>query len=299
MQGIAMPALAMIRLLSWFFLLTCAGVAHAQDLIVKMNGDSINCKIRGMDQMGLHYRYLYGTQVENAYILRREVKEFRKGAFAEPYTGHLDRRLLRGYPYLRMSARMGPTWISGAIDSSLPDWQKDYLNEVRSGKHFAFDAHYMISQKWGLGLHGSWFRTFHTLDDVLLVFEDGTDTIGVMSDDVRISMIGPSACFELPLNSMSWHVYATLSLGMMKFRNDAKFIWPFVITGDSFGVQLGMNGEYRLADGIGFGIGLNRVLGAVERALIQGPPGSNISTVIGEGFSISRWDVSASVSYAF
>ena len=50
----------------------------AQDLIIKLNGDTIHCKVRGMDDAGIFYRHMVGVLVEDAYIRRSEVKEIRK-----------------------------------------------------------------------------------------------------------------------------------------------------------------------------------------------------------------------------
>lgn len=40
---------------------------NAQDLIVRLNGDSVNCKITGSDKEGLHYSYLYDGKMVSSY----------------------------------------------------------------------------------------------------------------------------------------------------------------------------------------------------------------------------------------
>ncbi|MBP6311885.1 MAG: hypothetical protein KA408_06440 [Flavobacteriales bacterium] len=270
--------------------------SNAQDLIVRLNGDSVNCKITGSDKEGLHYSYLYDSKRVSSYAPFTTLKNYQKRYYDTSFSGDLRRRDIRSHPIFRVAMLGAFGYHIGKIDDRLPQWAQEHNRRLRVATGVFGEVHIMASSSIGVGLLIGMVNSSSSTQAVTFLMEDGTTQIGLVKDDIVVKYYGPSVLYCGPLGE-GLNVSGSLSGGVLDYRNRAVVLEPITVRGRTYGVRLGCALEYRSNIGLGMGLFASATRATLQNLNIEGDPIGRELLNYGEFIDLSRIDVGACVSY--
>lgn len=275
----------------------CSLIA-AQDLVVRRGGDSLNCRIRGSDSNGIHYVHLYKGKPERVYLAFGEVLAWKQGFYTANFRQGQTIRDLRGHPYFRLAFFGGCGWLAGKIEEDLPDQIKEHGKRLRFGTFFGGEFHYMVSDRWGLGLQSFVARHTAVTDGVLFYATDNTTALGRLKDDVTLRYVAPSIMYRNYLLDRVLTYGVTLGVGPVSYRNKGMLYLPIELVGDSFGARLAADLEWQSEIGLGVGVTFSKMFSSLQNLRLVGDP-IGFDLLYGTSLSLGRWDAGLGLSYTY
>ncbi|HPT22520.1 MAG TPA: hypothetical protein PLR88_11285 [Bacteroidales bacterium] len=251
----------MKRILILVIIISASLSLSAQDLIVTSTRDSINCKVTKVDQDNIYYT-LNGQAaiiplirvkscLYNYYIQKlpsiTPVPEINKDATESESLSDTD------FKHFRFALSGGYGYRTYSISDGLTTKLTDYYNKLRWGLVISADATYFFSNKGGIGVQTSLFKSSNSLDDVWL-FVNGFLESGKIADDITIIYVGPSYTTRL-LKANDWNsLLFTVSAGYTRYINNAVTISDFKLTSNSFGFSIKLAYDRAITKGLALGI---------------------------------------------
>ena len=116
--------------------------SNAQDLIVTISGDSLNVKITRITKLFIYYSYSSNGEIRNTLLQKEAVKYYAYNFYTPAGSSNNPKRLLDDW---RLSFQGGLSFRVAETDPKLPQFIKEYLNELKSGHHFGFDGTYFLN----------------------------------------------------------------------------------------------------------------------------------------------------------
>ncbi|MFY9151519.1 MAG: hypothetical protein WAO52_05865 [Prolixibacteraceae bacterium] len=132
-----------------------------------------------------------------------------------------------------------------------------YYKDLKLGEQFGVSAHYLVNDKYGLGLD---YRIFTTKSNTM-GFIDSPDTYstfyGPLSEKIYTNFAGISYFSQQKLQNERWNIYSSVALGWAFYHNESNLIVsPVLLEGNSFATNYNLGIEYRLSKHIALGAGL-------------------------------------------
>ncbi|MBL7952192.1 MAG: hypothetical protein JNM62_10780 [Flavobacteriales bacterium] len=274
------------------------GVLPAQDLVVRSDGDSVNCRIKGADAKGIHFVYLYKGQLDRVYLPNNEVKYFQKKFYAASFSGGKSIQELRGYPYFRVSASFGVGRLFGKIPKTDPDWLISHQRQLRHGPFFAVEAHLMAGEHLSVGVQYGEMHYDATTNDVPFLTADLTTVTGVLRNDIRVTFIGPSVAYYERSVSGKWVGLISASVGAMTFKDDAIYAEPVHLSGETYGLRIATGVEYKIHPRLGLGFFLSETLaGLIRMEAEEDPSGFNLLGT--SRVSLNRFEGGVTLNFSY
>ena len=275
-----------------------AGPAHAQDLVVRSDGDSVNCHIRGSDRAGIHFDHLVNGKLEHVYLRHGDVRYVHKGFYEEHFQGSATIRELRGFPYFRVAVQGGIGWLTGVVNENDPQWLQVHNEGLRYGQFLGGDVHYMATNRWSVGMQATMTRFGAVTENATFYLVDGSTRKGRLVDDVQIAFIGPSVAYYR--SSVKHRLVWTMagSVGSVFYRDKAVFLEPVELYGWSFGARVSSTLEHRTKSGLAFGVIAARTLAGLTSMKLRGDP-IGYELLGTTGIDLSRWDFGLCLSYTY
>lgn len=241
----------------YIFLCICftGFVAHAQDVIITHQGDTIKCQITKVDSRYIYYRYLQQGSVQSALLSLSEVTKY---SHLVPGNKSVSNQYLsnKEYPSFMLSFGGGYSYRLAKIpDNPIPS--KEYLQKLKNGYNLEGQGGYFFSKKYGLGLRYSYFRSKNYLDSVVLIRNDGhtIDTLrGDLGDDVRLQNIGPVFYFRFYNRDESMTWLMGLGIGYTNYLDKARLIGEdFKISGGTISLTISLGADFRIYKHVSLG----------------------------------------------
>lgn len=272
------------------------GRLGAQDLLLPISGDSINCRIVGKDREGVHYDYSYEGQLQHAYMRVGDIRSIKKGFFDEGFGGSVYVRDLRGFPYLFADLELGIGWHTGSPLDDRMEWPRDEHGELQTARHASVVAHYLLTKHWGLGavISVAHFPPFS--DSITFFVRNKTNVTGALLDPVRTFFVGPSCVYTRTLANGRTRWYAGGSIGYMRYTSQAFVEVPMDLVGNTYGVQLQARLDHRFGEHFGVGISVVRILSTLTYLKVVDDP-DNWKVVSGDRLELYRLDIGLGLSY--
>lgn len=251
-------------------LLSC--YTQAQDLLVKQNNDSINCRISSVNEEVISYYY----QASQKQILIRDVKSFKYKYYIEnadktksakkKSNSKPDVDLYVGYDAVKIKvpniqadtlgnnsgfniyAYGGVSHSLGKVDENLDQKFHSYYDKLRSGKHIGVDFLYFNTKNWGFGASYNYFSASNSsYITVLDEFEE--EVTGIFSDDIKVNSFGFTLAKKYNLNDV-FDIEIYTSLMFIKYKNNKVIFDPLKIEGSTFGQTLGILLDVKLGNNV-------------------------------------------------
>jgi hypothetical protein len=280
-------------------LILSAFASFAQDLIVTSRGDSINCMITGFREKYIFFKYAEEKEVKHTMLPREDVVNYEYNFYDTPILEEEEKAGPANYRQFRVAANGGFSYFTAKVNDQIPSDFDDYFKDLKWGYHFGADFSYFLSEKFGLGLRYSLFRTSNSMDDVYVDDGNGNIRTGKMSDDISTQLFAPFFSIRLNNNSYTGAFLMGMSLGYIGYSNNAQLIDPMKLTGNVFGLSLEMGYDIGLSDNLFLGFQVSFLMGALSKITMDNANGTQtIELEEGNHESMSRLDLSAGLRFS-
>jgi hypothetical protein len=307
-------------LLCFFFL---SGIAKSQDLLVTIDGDSLNCKIIQQNAQFIIFTQTNAAGMEMESTLPLDaVRNFEIGFFAseeqkdyynpeaadtsfvrmpggdEGQEEQGSREALKPTKRYRLAVSGGLAYRLAKVESGMGQEVDDYLNDLKSGSTYGGSISFITRNDLMFGLSLNWFNSRNSLG---IFLEDAAGNViqGNMSDQISLFHIAPHIGMRYLLANGKSQVYYAFSIGYTKYVNEAVFIEPFTITAETLelGAETGI--DFFLTDALSAGIGLSFITGGISDFEIEYPNGDTESIELEEPEGLLRVNLFAGIRFLF
>ncbi len=283
-------------------LIMCAYKTYAQDLIVMNSGDSINCKIKEIGPLYISYLFNKNGAITKGNMATKNVKNYLFDAlpidsiFIKKKSSKTN--AVGSGIYISASAGLG--YLTAPIpDAQLPDFYKEYLDELRIGTSYHVTGAYFINQQIGVGLHYINYNTSNYIEKIIVYTQNDT-LIGPLSDNITTHFFAPTFFLKFGDTKEKWLSTIAIGIGYTNYENRASFAIPYIIKASTFGVHAYGTVEYNM--GYNFALmakaGLfSSVINQITLTNVQ----KNVTSTetLAEPDNISRFDLHIGFRYKF
>lgn len=285
-------------LLPIFLAIFSVSLSLAQDLILTVEGDSINCKINKINTENIYFTFKHNDEIRNTLLPVSKVAYHQVDYYV---VGEVPKEKLesyKNYPLFRVALSGGLSFMTGKISHDVPSDFREYVRELKSGNNFGGEASFFISETFGFGGRYNVLWSSHSLDKISVEDMDGNVTYGRMSDDLKITFIGPSFSLRL-LNYNKQNAFLfSLAIGYLDYVNDKVIIESFQMTGNTVGFGLDLGYDIGLSDHLAIGIQASLITGALsEYTFNYGSSKQTFKLEQGGYENISRFDLSIGLRF--
>ncbi len=276
-----------MRSVVFLFLTFMASQLLAQDLIVKTNGDSLNCLITRNENSYMYFNQIVNHRFKRDSLAMATIKTFKvdyyttkkavqkeevktvsqpKPVTIQPYNTPKYISKPKNLPSYGkelnffVSINAGISNRTLAVPSGLSQFQKDFVSDLFHGSVWGLESGYFIDDNIGFGLQFS-----QHISNVLIKNAYINDTIndiylqGNYSFNVRISYFGPTF-FVRSISSNEKHVFlGKLTLGYTYYSEEESISETFLssTTGDNITYSFGGTYMYMLDPHLSLGASLD------------------------------------------
>ncbi len=160
----------------------------------------------------------------------------------------------------------GYSYMTGKISPDVPADLHNYYKKLKSGFHFGLSADYYLSATSALGLYYTFFNTSNSIGITEYDLNTGTPLrTGTMSDNLKIQLIAPTYTIRYLPYHKKLDIAATIGLGYLSYRNDAKLIDPFTLKGGTLGTILGLGGAYKISKSVSANLKIAYIMGSLRK----------------------------------
>jgi hypothetical protein len=292
----------------------------AQDLLVKTNNDSVNCKVVKQNSETVYFfTYQNNKEIMNA-IPKSEIKSMVLNYYAnspakQTYTidstgkrtvntttgrptARPAKKVYESIPGARFSANYSATFLLAPIDPSVNSFLRDYIKELRTGNGYAFSFNYYGKKNMGIGLQYISFLSSHSLENVTAFYNNGGSYTGTLKDNINITYIGASFGFRYPMANKKWRVLGDLGFGASNYTNNSEFQGKTKITASTLGINTQIGFDYSLAENLSIGV-IGTLIRASVREYVYDDGTTQMVVTLPEGESESHSRAEISVGLRF
>lgn len=286
-----------------FFLvcLVCclAQTSKAQDLIVTLQNDSINCKINSVQVNFIEYTYAKNGLARKASIPVANVKMFQY-KYYDKSTLPNNYQLLpnTNFPKIRVGLYGGFSYRTAKVSTTLPAFLMSYAEELKTGWHIGGDVTYFLNENIGLGMRAAYFNTTNEIDGIVLVYNNGTTRTGKMRDDINITFVGPSFALRVPSAQKRNAFNMALSFGYLNYVNYNMVIDKYEIRGNTVGMILDLGYDVGISTNMALAFQLSANLGSLsELTVSNGFQKQTVKLSQSQRESLNRFDFSIGLRF--
>lgn len=251
------------RIILMFILISAINVSvcFAQDRIVTITNDTINCKINRVSEKSIYYSTSNKQRKNKSKIERQEVKlwEINESKVQksiqllnEYQTGRWRFSVEGGVGYRIASTKNSK---QNFLNQGFTEKEVDaYFRQIKTGIKASGQIHYMFWQNFGLGMDYQYHHSSGEMKGVIDPGDGYTLLYGQMNDNVYTNYSGLSAYYQQWIDSR-FKVFYQISMGLTLFREETIAIYtPNLITGKAFGGNTEIGFEYFLRKNIAIAV---------------------------------------------
>lgn len=222
----------------------------AQDLIIRIYGDSIHCKVDAEEERFIYYRTASTKRGETEIISRKEVKSIIYGFESAAKAKIGERKVGKSYKSFEVAVQAGYSRILSTDDLYGEDFQNLY-DEIRDGPYIDARANYFLNPDFGIGLVYS--TSSYESNETILVevtLPSGSILSGNISHDRTVSYYGFNLAYrpEPGISNVGFQLEA--GLGFLQFEDKGDFVGLYNLQSSGIGGHI--SGSLRLGLGEGF-----------------------------------------------
>jgi hypothetical protein len=300
----------------WFtllFFLNSLNSVFAQDKIITVTGDTIDCNILRISNKKITYKQNAGGISATLQKERRFVKAWIKNEDV-PLSGGLDSEKYEiekpPFPRWRISANGGMGYRVAStrdtrqnlIAQGFPKKEVDsYLKAIKLGETASGQVHYMFSPAFGAGVNYQFFRSSGSMTGFADPQDGVTLLYGVVEDKEFTNYAGLSFYYHEWVKSNKAKFYGQLSLGLTMYREEAYYFYnPLLITGKAFGGNSELGFEYFVFRNTALGINFNYFQSTITKINVNnGHSTQEMELEKEEREGLSRVEINAGIKIYF
>ena len=284
-----------------FAILIC-GSLDAQDIIVRITGDTLHVKVDSQNDTFVYYISHDSKRGELDVISRKEIAQVIYN-FESP-NDQLRRKSnakLRDYQFIQVYGQFLGYYSK---NDEIPKGDlEEYYTDLQYGAGYKVGANYFFTKQIGVGLTYALSKFSNSVP----VTYPPTGAYGKLSDNLRINYFGASAEFRFNLGSWDTNFSISVGAGMNYYRNEAKVIYGYELKANDFGFQASGSFNLSLGGGLYLPITLGYIgntVGNFSLKMDANMPDEfkeslEMSTSEGNSLGVGRIFVGVGLSFAF
>ncbi len=152
------------------------------------------------------------------------------------------------FKVLRISDNIGYGFMTGEIQSDLPNSIERQSRDLKLGNFYEIDVDYGVNDVWGFGLT---FKNFHSdasaVVDGVFFEEDFSDGVVDVDTDIELNFIAPKLYFLLNEEEIKHQFVGNLAIGYLRYESDTSYSNKLMrVSASTIGLSGGFDYEYRL-----------------------------------------------------
>ena len=297
--------------LLFIFMFLCLGFAgKAQDKIITIQGDTIDCKIKKTTKTTIYFdRFTQNVRMSgelplskvSSYAIEHRVTTSpqTKKTHLEEYS-HFRFGLGGGLGYLYVSSKQAEEQLLS--NGFTIDGAHSYYNGLKLGNLGSADLTYLFSPYWGLGLKYKYFNTSSSQKGFIDPHDMNNIYYGKLSENIYVNFTGISYYSQTWIGiQKKFKLNSSLSLGMAWYRNEFSILNSnLLVTGNNFAADTNVGIEYFVRKNLSLGLDLSGFFSTMKKYNIT--DGTNTSTTnldADQYDNISRLDLSVGAKIYF
>lgn len=267
----------------------------SQDLIVKPDGDSINCRINKISKSMIYFSYRDGWNLHDTALPLAEIKSFKEDFYERSEVPYDWNRGIEDFKAFQVYVNGGAGFEVARLPEFVPDDLRSYYQDLRSGYYISAGFSYFPDETFGVGMKVSRFMTSNRIDNYTFKNSDGSHSNGILSDRLSISFIGPSiSTTKVYLNGNS--VFTSVYAGYINYIDDQVAITRSKLNGETFGIGIEGGFEVSVNDNLMLSFQASLFNGSLRKYQVtQGKITKTVYLEKGEYESLLRIDLAAGI----
>ena len=234
------------------YLCLSSSTIFSQDLIVTKEGDSLKCKITGIDKENVYYPFTIANTVMKSEKPVSDVTSFIYDFTPLPEKSRPERNI--DYQHFRIAVQGGLSYRTSKLQENIPDQYKSYMKDLKSGLGYGIDVSGFFLENWGLGIKYHRHQSKNSMDNFSLYLPDGSMVNGMMSDNIKVDFIGPSITSRTYNRARTGCLYSVFSLGYVKYEDEGTLITFLKLKGNTIGLLYDLGYDIILNENVALGI---------------------------------------------
>jgi len=272
--------------------------SFSQDLIVRNNGDSINCKINEVKKGIIRFHFIYKGELRNTLLPLDQVKSYHYNYFPSTSVPTVTKIKVLNNQHWQFCIDGGWAYQLPKISPDLSPEIYDYMKELKTGYQIGGEINYFVIDQMSLGLKYKTFKTSNRIDDIVFYDDFGNMVEGTISDNISITYIGLVYNSYL-FNSSKKNAFSIgASIGYLGFKNNFIFIDDFSQSGSTIGFGLQIGYDIGINKNFALGFNLSMINGTLSRyELSDGVNTETIKLPKDNYIGLGRIDLSVAIKY--
>jgi len=236
-----------------------------QDLIVTIEGDSLNCVITNLEPGKIYFTFKYKNEIRSTILPLGQVKSRQFNYYptsevpADKVVGY------ENYPPFRAAIYGGWSYRVAKLADNINSYSEQYIQDLRPGYHYGLDLSCYLSESLGFGFQYTEFRSKNASDDAIIILPNGSKQKVQVRDDITINFIGPLFCTRLFNANKKNSLLLNFGMGYMGYTDEAFFINDFTIKGGTVGLCLDIGYDIGLSETFALGFKLSFLNGILDQ----------------------------------
>lgn len=301
----------MKKKLLFIFMFLCFGFAgKAQDKIITIQGDTLDCKIKKLTKTTIYFdRFIQNVKMSGELPLSKVSSyaiEDKVATSPQTKKKHLDEHprfrfgLGGGLGYLYVSSKKSEEEL---VNSGFTKAEAhSYYKGLKLGCLGSADLTYLFSPYWGLGLKYKFFNTSSSQKGFIDPHDMYNIYYGKVSENIYVNFMGISYYAQTWIGTLrKFKFNSSVSMGMATYRNESSILNSnLLITGNSFATDTNIGVEYFVRKNISFGVDLSGFFSTLKKCNITDGTNSTTTNLDADQYeNVSRLDLSIGAKIYF
>lgn len=273
----------------------------AQDLIVTVQDDSIQCKITKIDKQYIYFTHYKDGEIISALIEKQEAKKHKENYFSYPTVPLVYIINFKNYDRFNIGINVGSSSRTAKISDDIPDEFKDHHEELKSGFNLGIDMNYYFSENYGFGFKVNKHNSKSTTGNINYTDDYGKVWYGDLIDLVSISYFAPSFNMRLIDKRNKYAFTLGISIGYMGFLQERTIVnFPLEMKGSTVGTSLDFSFDYKVVGNLMLGAQFSMLSGVLRELTYSSGDLEETFELEEEDYEgLGRIDLSIGLRYAF
>ena len=288
----------MLKLLSSITLLLLIRVSvQAQDLIVTLDGDSINSKITKTKADFIYFTFVKDGEIRQTLLPLTKIKIHRKNFYSTSAILQINGAPPKSFPSaFRIAVNAGPSQLLAKTSPDVPAQNKTYISALKSGYHYGLDASFFLANDLGFGIKLNQFETNNSG-----VFYNEMSGSFLVEDNISTTFIAPSFTGKLVSPSNNHTIIFGVALGYLNYINNGRNGNAVLkLNGATLGSALDAGYDLKLFKNFAIGAQASIISGVLTSYTVSsGSMSKKVELSENERENLSRLDLSLGARFNF
>lgn len=249
-----------------FLFVFSAQTLKAQDLIVTLEGDSLNCRISRIMPDKVYFTYKHQNEIRSVFLPKTHIVFSKKNFYTETLVPAADLVVKEDFCRWRLEVDGGVLYRLGETPSDVTSSMRDYYKDYKSGVGLNLGVQYFTSENLGFGFLYNHFNSKASVSMYNDWDADGVYTNDFISENVSIDYYGPVSYTRFYDKFKKNALVTGFGIGYLDYIDKSAFGSNyFRLLGGNVGIYFSIGYDMKLTKSTELGIKLGLVGGTLTK----------------------------------